>query len=106
MVLGEGVRYKGKTQRRASRAVALAEFKQDWELLRSICAPTIQWLYSSLDAAFVDKQMTAEEYVAEMSAPHGLGDSRCEENLPKQTRSWQLLTFCSEYTTSFGWCGV
>ncbi|KAI4719844.1 hypothetical protein E4T48_03955 [Aureobasidium sp. EXF-10727] len=54
----------------------MANLEQDWLLLRSICAPTIRWLYSDLNPAFEDKEMSADEYVAEMSAPHGLGDTR------------------------------
>jgi hypothetical protein len=52
---------------------------QDWTLLRFICAPTIQWLYSGLDSAFVDETMTADEYVTHMSSVEGLGDSRSKK---------------------------
>ncbi|KAG2169765.1 NTF2-like protein [Aureobasidium pullulans] len=65
-----------KSFRRLSWSWAKAYDKKDWVLLRSICTPNVQWLYSDLNPAFEDKQLTAEEYVAEMSAQHGLGDSR------------------------------
>jgi hypothetical protein len=38
--------------------------------------PSVHWLYGGLNPAFVDKEMTAEEYVTEMSGQHGLGDTR------------------------------
>jgi hypothetical protein len=51
--------------------------------------------------------MTADEYVAEMSADHGLGDLRCDKSLPESNTGFsQSLTSCSDYTTSSGWCGV
>ncbi|KAH0288254.1 NTF2-like protein [Aureobasidium namibiae CBS 147.97] len=62
--------------RRISWSWAKAYDTKDWALLRSICAPTVQWLYNSLNAQFVDKQMTIDEYVEEMSAMTGLGDPR------------------------------
>jgi hypothetical protein len=39
----------------------------------------MKWLYSGLDPSFTDKQMTADEYVAHMSAVEGLGDSRSKQ---------------------------
>lgn len=103
MVLGEGVRYKGQRLSNLAHSIS-TNATQDWVLLRSICSPTVQWLYSKLNAAFADKQMTAEEFVAEMSAQHGLGDSRSD--IPKPNISYATTdTQQSPHNISLGvWC--
>ena len=71
--------------------MVVSDLDQDWVLLRSICTPNVQWLYSDLNPAFEDKQLTAEEYVAEMSAQHGLGDSRSK--IPLSSISLPIIDF-------------
>lgn len=84
--------------------MVVSDLDQDWVLLRSICTPNVQWLYSDLNPAFEDKQLTAEEYVAEMSAQHGLGDSRSK--IPLSSISLPIIDFRQSLGNIFQglWC--